>query len=261
MGTPRTIVVDQQLAAAERTSAQQIPVHLASAVNGLSSWQAQQSPSSAPVRSLGPSTAAILTEIFQTASQAIATSASSTATEKTKEAAEKAKVWSIVAAIAMVVVAIVVAVIAIIGSVFSGGVSLALIAIVAAIISVATAAVQKAHPLAGQLGAALFQASKAFDNFARGNRYDTVATDAALRAILQSLHTIEGLGRESERMTVPCTGDPDAIYQCGQQMGPLLSRLADILQTMRLLADDQRQSAIRVLLAGRTALSRPRPPK
>jgi hypothetical protein len=44
-------------------------------------------------------------------------------------------------------------------------------------------------------------------------------------------------------------------------MGPLLSRLAEILQTMQLLSADQTQAAIRTLQNATLVLTRPRVPK
>jgi hypothetical protein len=271
---PQTIVVDSQLAASERTAAQQVPVHLSSVVNGLSSLLAQRRPSSgpAPGSAIGPSTAALLTEIFQTAGRALAASSSSKSSEQAKEAAEKAKTWSIIGAVFAVVVAVVLVVVAIVVTVFTFGaaapaavagsfIGVSLSSAVGAIANLMTVADQKGHPLAGRFAAAVSQIPRTLQEFTRANRYDTVALDAALRSILQSVSTIEGLGRESAQVTGRCTGDPDAVYQCAQQMGPLLSRLADILQTMRLLSNDQTQAAIVALHNATVVLTKPRLPK
>jgi hypothetical protein len=202
------------------------------------------------------------------------TSSSSTASEKAKEAAEKAKTWSIVGAVFAVVAAVIIVVIAIVVTVFTfgsaapaavaGAGSLIGVSVSSAVGSIANlmmVAEQKGHPLSGRFSSAVSQIPRTLQDFTRANRYDSVALDAALRSILQSVSTIEGLGRESEQMTGRCTGDPAAVYQCGQQMGPLLSRLADILQTMRLLSADQTQAAVRVLQTATAVLTRPRPPK
>jgi hypothetical protein len=169
------------------------------------------------------------------------------------------------------VVAIIIAIIVTIFSFGSAGSAAVIVA--AAIIAGITNSVAKAvdsvcglmlvaeqlrHPLAARFAAAVSQISKALQNVTRNNRYDTVAADAALREILQALRTIEGLGRESAQVIGPCTGDPDAVYQCGRQLSPLLARLAEILQTMRLLSADQQQAAIRALQTANLVLTRPR---
>ena len=271
---PPSIVIDPQLAATERATAQQIPLHLSTAVNGLSSLLVQRGQPSTPVSVLSPSTAAILTEIFQSAARAMEPSSSSTASEKAKEAAEKAKTWAIVGAVFAVVAAIILVVIAIVVTVFSfgsgapaalsGAASLIGVSVSSAVGSIANlmiAAAQKGHPLAGRFSAAVSQIPRTLQDFTRASRYDSVALDAALRSILQSMATIEDLGRESAQMTGRCTGDPDAVYQCAQQIAPLLSRLAEILQTMRLLASDQTQTAIRTLQTATVVLTKPRLPK
>jgi hypothetical protein len=268
---PANIVVDPQLAASERTAAQQVPLHLSSVVSGLSSLLSQRGQSSAPVPGLAPSTAALLTEIFHSAERSMNASSGSTPSQKAKEAAEKAKTWSIVGAVFAVVAAIVLVIIAIVVTMFTFGaaapagvafiIGASLSSAVAVIANLMLVAAQKGHPLAGRFGAAVSVIPRTLQDFTRAARYDAVALDAALRAILQSVTTIEGLGRESEQMTGPCTGDPDAVYQCARQMGPLLSRLAEILQTMQLLSADQTQAAIRTLQNATLVLTRPRVPK
>ena len=195
-------------------------------------------------------------------------SPSSTASEKAKEAAEKAKTWSIVGAVVAVMVVIIIAIVVTVFTMgaaapaaIAGSLGISLSSAVRSIADLMIAAEQKGHPLAGRFAAAVSQIPRTLQDFTRANRYDTVAVDAALSAILQSVRTIEGLARESEQMIGPCTGDPDAVYQCAQQMGPLLSRLADILQTMRLLSSDQTQAAIRALQTATVVLTKPRLPK
>jgi hypothetical protein len=276
---PKTIVVDQQLAASERTTAQLVPVHFSGAVNGLSSLLAQWRPPSVPLSILSPSTAGILNEIFQTAQRAMEASPSSTASEEAKQAAEKAKTWSIIGAVFAVVVAIIVAIVVTVftfgaGAPAGAGIVAGAVAgftspikaiLISAVESISMSicnlmftAEQRGHPLAGQLAAAVSQIPQALKQFTNANRYDSLAVDAALRAILQALRTIDALGRASGQMTGPCTGDPNAVYQCGQQLGPLLARLGEILQTSRLLSSEQTQAAIRALQTAKAVLTKPR---
>jgi hypothetical protein len=270
--TPANIVVDAQLAVSERTTAQQVPVQLSSAVSGLSSFLAQRRPSSASVSGIGPSTANLLTQIFQAAARAMDGPTISPSTDQAREAAEKAKTWAIIGAVFAVIVAVVLVIIAIVVSVFTFGagapaaISSSLIGVsvssaVGSLLNLMAVAQQKGHPLAGKLAAAVAQISRTLQDFIRANRYDRSALDAALRSILQSVSTIESLSRESAQMSGRCTGDPDAVYQCAQQMGPLLSRLAEILQTMRLLSSDQTQAAVRTLRTASVVLTKPRLPR
>ena len=270
-------LMDHAFAMSERTAAQQIPVHLTRLVDSFRpvgiSAQAQR------LEELKVTKIALVNEIMQASERIFGLTASSaTQAEKAKEAAEKAKTWSIVGAVFAVIVAVVIAVIAVVTSVFTfgagtgagialiiGAIQAATVATAASIGSFMNVAVRTGHPLAGEFGSATNKVAAALKKFLTSTRQDPETASVALRDILKAVREIEKLTIAAGNLPGPCTGDPQAVFECCKEMGPLLSNMGQIVQTMRLLHDDDTRVTFRVLLRAhavvtsvRTPLIRPR---
>jgi hypothetical protein len=252
--------MDQNLATNERVTAQQIPIYLTQAVNALR-------PAASPLqrRQFAPVTIRLLNDVLLAARRVFGLA--TLPAGNTTGAAAKAQTWSIVAAVIAIVVAVVIAVIAAVVSAFSSGVGVSLISgvIVAetAIISAVLTIVQGltsvltvvGYPLASGYGIATNQIVAAFGKFSSSPRKDPEAATAALSDILQAVLQIENLTIAAASLPGPCSGDPQAIFDCCRALVPPLSNLAQIVLAAQLLNADDARSAFSALQRAQTCVA------
>ncbi len=251
-------------------TAQEIPEHIATAVDALLPILSQQprdvgsAAASFPVRALA--------EIAECAVRVIQGFAPD-ASKKPKEAQECQKVWAIIACVVVVVVAVIVAVIATGVIVFTfgtgtlmgaaiGGVIFPLNAANSVLVDFLNVAVCRGHPLAGELAAIMSQVMTALRNFVNASLNESMtARDKALKEIVLALGRLEGLIPAVHKIKGQWQGDPKPAVQSCRALTLILTRLTESLRFAHSIPSSEVQAVVRALSTLRQTLAEALPAK
>jgi len=111
------------------------------------------------------------------------------------------------------------------------------------------------HPLAAPLSGAVKQIEGAARKLSGSQGRDRAAAYSGFNDILAAVQQIEGARSAAAAISIPCSGDPDAAFQCCQDLVPVLAGMSQSLQAVRWLHDDDTQVVIYTIQVATATLS------